>query len=31
MSRAYDEARGIDWPAIWTAERDREMWTSLQG
>jgi glyoxylase-like metal-dependent hydrolase (beta-lactamase superfamily II) len=31
VSRAYDEARGIDWPVIWTAERDREMWTSLQG
>ena len=31
VSRAYDEARGIDWPAIWTAERDREMWAALQG
>ena len=31
VSRAYDEARGIDWPVIWTAERDREMWTALQG
>lgn len=30
VSRAYDEARGIDWPVIWTAERDREMWTALQ-
>jgi glyoxylase-like metal-dependent hydrolase (beta-lactamase superfamily II) len=29
--RAYDEARGIEWPAIWTAERDREMWAALQG
>ena len=29
--RAYDEARGIDWPVIWTAERDREMWAALQG
>jgi glyoxylase-like metal-dependent hydrolase (beta-lactamase superfamily II) len=30
VSRAYDEARGIDWPVIWTAERDREMWAALQ-
>jgi glyoxylase-like metal-dependent hydrolase (beta-lactamase superfamily II) len=29
--RAYDEARGIEWPAIWTAARDREMWAALQG
>ena len=31
VSRAYDEARGIDWPVIWTAERDREIWAALQG
>jgi glyoxylase-like metal-dependent hydrolase (beta-lactamase superfamily II) len=31
VSRAYDEASGIDHPAIWTAERDREMWAALQG
>ena len=31
VSRAYDEARGIDHPVIWTAERDREMWAQLQG
>jgi glyoxylase-like metal-dependent hydrolase (beta-lactamase superfamily II) len=31
VARAYDEARGIDWPVIWTAERDREMWAALQG
>jgi glyoxylase-like metal-dependent hydrolase (beta-lactamase superfamily II) len=30
VSRAYDEARGTDWPAIWTAQRDREMWAALQ-
>ena len=29
--RAYDEARGIDWPVVWTVERDREMWAALQG
>jgi glyoxylase-like metal-dependent hydrolase (beta-lactamase superfamily II) len=31
VSRAYDEARGIHWPVVWTAERDREMWATLQG
>jgi glyoxylase-like metal-dependent hydrolase (beta-lactamase superfamily II) len=30
VSRAYDEARGTDWPVIWTAARDREMWAALQ-
>lgn len=30
ISRAYDEARGSEWPVIWTAERDREMWAALQ-
>ena len=31
VARAYDEARGIDTPRIWTAERDRDMWAQLQG
>ncbi|MEM7120403.1 MAG: MBL fold metallo-hydrolase [Pseudomonadota bacterium] len=31
VSRAYDEANGIDTPRIWTAERDLEMWAQLQG
>jgi len=31
VARAYDEARGIERPAIWTPERDREMWAALQG
>lgn len=31
VSRAYDEARGLDHPRIWTAERDVEMWKQLQG
>jgi glyoxylase-like metal-dependent hydrolase (beta-lactamase superfamily II) len=30
VARAYDEARGIDTPRIWTAERDRQMWDMLQ-
>ncbi len=31
IARAYDEARGIDTPRIWTASRDLEMWEALQG
>ncbi len=31
VARAYDEARDIDTPRIWTAERDRQMWSDLQG
>jgi len=31
VARAYDEAQGIDTPKIWTAERDRAMWSQLQG
>jgi glyoxylase-like metal-dependent hydrolase (beta-lactamase superfamily II) len=30
VSRAYDEALGIDTPRIWTAERDIAMWEALQ-
>ncbi len=30
VSRAYDEAGGIDHPRIWTAERDIEMWQALE-
>jgi hypothetical protein len=31
VTRAYDEASGIKHPRIWTAERDLEMWQSLNG
>ena len=31
VSRACDEAQGIDNPRIWTAERDVEMWKALEG
>ncbi|CAM2196337.1 cyclase [Paraburkholderia kururiensis] len=31
VTRAYDEASGIEHPRIWTAERDKEMWKALQG
>jgi glyoxylase-like metal-dependent hydrolase (beta-lactamase superfamily II) len=30
VSRAYDEAKGLDRPRIWTAERDLEMWRALE-
>ena len=30
VSRAYDEAQGLDHPRIWTAERDLEMWQALE-
>ena len=30
VSRAFDEASGIKNPRIWTAERDRDMWSALQ-
>ncbi len=30
VTRAYDEASGINDPRIWTAERDREMWRALE-
>ena len=29
VARAYDEARGIAHPRIWTAKRDRAMWRAL--
>ncbi|WP_426958456.1 MBL fold metallo-hydrolase [Muricoccus radiodurans] len=31
VSRAYDEAKGLDRPQIWTAERDVAMWRALEG
>ncbi|HUR73423.1 MAG TPA: MBL fold metallo-hydrolase [Sporichthya sp.] len=31
VQRVWDEYEGIDWPRIWTAERDREVWDQLQG
>ena len=30
VSRAFDEAQGIETPRIWTAQRDLEMWEALQ-
>ena len=30
VTRAWDEARGLDHPRIWTAERDIEMWKALE-
>jgi glyoxylase-like metal-dependent hydrolase (beta-lactamase superfamily II) len=31
VSRAFDEANGLDHPRIWTDERDRQMWIELRG
>jgi glyoxylase-like metal-dependent hydrolase (beta-lactamase superfamily II) len=31
VTRAYDEAKSFQDPRIWTAERDREMWQTLEG
>jgi glyoxylase-like metal-dependent hydrolase (beta-lactamase superfamily II) len=31
VARAWDEAQGIDTPRIWTADRDRALWSALQG
>lgn len=31
VQRYWDELDGVDWPVVWTAERDREVWASLQG
>ena len=31
VTRAYDEAGGLDHPRIWTDERDRQMWLDLRG
>lgn len=31
VQRLWDEYDGIDWPRIWTMERDREVWDQLQG
>ncbi|WP_291413448.1 MBL fold metallo-hydrolase [Actinophytocola sp.] len=30
VQRHWDELDGVDWPRIWTAERDREVWAALQ-
>ena len=30
VARLWDELNGIDWPQIWTAERDLEVWDQLQ-
>jgi glyoxylase-like metal-dependent hydrolase (beta-lactamase superfamily II) len=30
VARAYDEAKGLDHPRIWTAERDLEIWSELE-
>jgi glyoxylase-like metal-dependent hydrolase (beta-lactamase superfamily II) len=29
VQRYWDELDGVDWPRIWTAERDRQVWAAL--
>lgn len=31
VQRLWDEMDGVEWPHVWTAERDREVWAKLQG
>ncbi len=31
VQRYWDELDGVDWPRIWTAERDQEVWAALKG
>lgn len=31
VQRLWDEMDGIDWPRVWTMERDRAVWAQLQG
>ncbi len=31
VQRLWDEFEGVDWPRIWTAERDLAVWAALQG
>jgi glyoxylase-like metal-dependent hydrolase (beta-lactamase superfamily II) len=30
VQRLWDEFDGVDWPRVWTAERDREVWEALE-
>lgn len=30
VARLWDELSGVDWPRVWTTERDREVWDELQ-
>ena len=30
VQRIWDEFNGVDWPRVWTAERDQEVWDQLQ-
>jgi hypothetical protein len=30
VQRLWDELDGIDWPRVWTAQRDREVWQALR-
>ena len=30
VQRVWDELEGIDWPRVWTSERDHQVWDLLQ-
>jgi glyoxylase-like metal-dependent hydrolase (beta-lactamase superfamily II) len=30
VQRYWDELDGVDWPRVWTAERDQEVWAALK-
>jgi hypothetical protein len=30
VQRVWDELDGVDWPRVWTAQRDQEVWDQLQ-
>jgi glyoxylase-like metal-dependent hydrolase (beta-lactamase superfamily II) len=30
VARVWDELAGVDWPTVWTVERDRQVWQELQ-
>jgi glyoxylase-like metal-dependent hydrolase (beta-lactamase superfamily II) len=30
VQRVWDELDGVDWPRVWTADRDRQVWDAVQ-
>lgn len=31
VARVWEEVHGVEWPTVWTRERDRQVWAQLQG
>lgn len=31
VARTWEELSGVEWPTVWTEERDRRIWAELQG